>query len=359
MRLLIAAIALFAALPAAAQQPPPLKLGANQPYHHKPSGLTVPTVLDGLQRTLASAYVPDLDEALGFDNPANTETLSVYVFRNITGSVALWFDRIDWVASHRAVYGSLIPDHPPMPFAPSGHGDASGLIDVYAVGKGPYRSTGIAFMPVGPGWYVSLRYSSKTYDPATLEAHLRAIAAALGWPAKLAAQPAAVPIADCTTPLTLSGPAKAIDSGKALGSALLFGALLSSTDETEKRKMAKGSPPAPAVTWCRDIAASVGLGTSGVYRPTGTNDRYLLAYQDAGRGLMVEPDSLSLLLDKKVTPSWSITEFEMAAAKSYLPRDRLPSPDEARTIVAKEQYASKASTWGGQRNVQINTDVLK
>lgn len=361
MRLLLAAIALCVAAPAIAQQPPQLKLGATEPYRHKPSGLSVPTTLDGLQRTSAVAYVPDLDEALSFDNPSNSETLTVYVFRNVSGSVPLWFDRIDWVASHRDIYGGLVPLHTPTAFTPPGQGTASGLIDSYSVGKGPYRSTAIAFMPLGADWYVSVRYSSKTLDGATLETHMRAVVAVLGWPQKIAQQPAAIPVADCTSALALSGEAKPINRSKAMGSALLFGALLSSASTDQKQEMAKDEPPPPPVTWCRDLAASIGMGSSGVYRPVGTTDRYLIAYQDAGRGLMVEPDTLSALLDTdtKAKASWSVTEYEVGAAGSYVPRDRLPPPDQALKIVGKEHFASKATTWGEKRDIQIDSGVMK
>ncbi|MFZ5794617.1 MAG: hypothetical protein ACRCS5_11940 [Sphingomonas sp.] len=359
MRLLLAAIALCVASPAIAQQPPQLKIGASEPYRHKPSGLTLPTTLDGLQRTSAVAYVPDLDEALGFDNPANNETLTVYVFRNVTGSVPLWFDRIDWVASHRDIYGGLVSLHAPAAFAPTGQGNASGLIGSYSVSKGPYRSTATAFMPLGPDWYVSVRYSSKTFDAATLETHLRAVVAAIGWPQTTAPQPVAVPVETCTTPLALSGEAKPVRHDKATGGALLFGALMASASSDEKQKMAKDEPTAPPVTWCRDIAASIGMGSSGVYRPVGTKDRYLIAYQDAGRGLMVEPDAVSILIDKKAKPAWSLTEYEVAAAASYIQRDRLPAPDQALKIIKTERTASKATTWGDKRNIQIDPDVLK
>ncbi|MFA6123182.1 MAG: hypothetical protein WCS75_13565 [Sphingomonas sp.] len=359
MRLLLAVIALCLAAPAIAQQPPQLKLGATEPYRHKPTGLMVPTTLDGLQRTSAVAYVPDLDEALGFDNPANSETLTVYLFRNVTGSVPLWFDRIDWVASHRDIFGGLVSLHAPAAFTPTGQGNASGLIGSYSVGKGPYRSTAIAFLPLGADWYVSVRYSSKTLDGATLETHVRAVVAAIGWPQTITPQPAAIPVENCTTPLALSGEAKPLRRDKAVGSALLFGALLSSASTDEKQKIAKDEPAAPPITWCRDIAASIGMGSSGVYRPLGTSDRYLIAYQDAGRGLMVEPDTLSALLDKKAKPSWSLTEYEVGAAGSYIPRDRLPPPDQALTIVRAEHYASKATTWGEKRDIQIDGGMLK
>lgn len=358
MRALITAVAVHLAAPAAAQQPPPIKLGASEPYRHKPSGWKVPATLDGLQRTLAAAYVPDLDEALGFDNPSNTETLSIYVFRNVTGSVPLWFDRIERVASHRDVYGSLTPIHAPAAFMPTNLGNASGLIGSYGVARGPYRSTAIAFMPLGSDWYVSLRYSSKTFDPATLEAHLRTVVASLEWP-KLQPQPTAVAMEDCATRLALSGEAKPVSQSNALGSSLLFGALLSSASVDEKRKMPKDSLTPPARPWCRDIAASVGVGDAGVYRPVGTTDQYLIAYQDSGRGVMVQPDTLSQLLEKTAKPSWSITNFEIDAAGSYIPRDHLPPPEQTLMIVGKERYASKAATWGKNRTVQIDGGMLK
>lgn len=359
MRLMFAALALALAAPATAQQPASIKLDTHEPYRHKPTGLKIATMLDGLQRTLAAAYVPDLDEALGFDNPANTETLSVYVFRNVTGSVPLWFDRIESVASHRDIYGGLTPIHAPVAFAPSGPGTASGLIGSYSVSKGPYRSTAIAFMPLGPDWYVSLRYSSKTFDPATLETHMRAVASAFEWPAKVAPQPAALAMQDCTTRLALSGEAKPVRQSNALGSSLLFGALLSSTHDDQGQKTAKDAPAVPATPWCRDIAASIGLGNAAVYRPIDTDDQYFIAYQDSGRGLMVQPDTLSALLDKTTRPSWSITAIELGVAASYIPRDRLPSPEKALAIVTKERSASTATTWGKNRNIQIDSGMLK
>ena len=360
MRLLLAAIALCLAAPAVAQQPPPLKLGATEAYHHKPTGLTVPVTLDGLTRTLASAYTPELDEALGFDNPANTETLTVFVFRNVTGSVPVWFDRVDWVASRRDVYGGVTQLHPALPFAPTGRGKASGLITTYAVSRGPYRSTAIAFMPLGPGWYVSLRYSSKTLDPAALETHLLGAVSALGWPVELEPQPAIVPIENCTAALTVSAQAKPASRDKSITGSLLFGALISSADDETKRKMEKDEPPKPATLWCRDIAASAGLQNAGVYRPVGTNDRYLIAYQDAGRGVLVEPDTMSALLTKGAgKPTWSIAEFDLGSVSIFTPRDRLPEPDATRKIVASEPVASKATTWGKDRQITINPDFLQ
>lgn len=361
MRLLLFIAALAIAAPVTAQQqPPPIKIGANQPYRHKPTGLTVPIMLDGLTRTTANAYIPEIDEAFGFDNPADTETLTVFVFRNVTGSVPVWFDRVDWVASRRDVYGGVTQSHPALPFAPTGQGTASGLISTYAVSRGPYRSTAIAFMPLGPGWYVSLRYSSKTFDPATLETRLRTVASALGWPGKLEQQPAVVPIENCTTSLAVSATAKPVGRDKSITGALLFGALLSSADEKTKRKMEKDQPPKPATIWCRDIAASAGLQNAGVYRPVGTRDRYLIAYQDAGRGVTVEPDTVSALMDKGAAKaSWSIVEFDLGDVSIFTPRDGLPEPEAIRKIVASEPYGSKATTWSKNRNVTINSDLLK
>ena len=361
MRLLLFVGTMMVAAPAVAgQQPPPIKIGATEPYRHQPTGLTIPVMLDGLTRTAANAYTPDLDEAIGFDNPANTETLTVFVFRNVTGSVPLWFDRVDWVASRRDIYGGVTQLHPALPFAPSGQGTADGLISTYGVSRGPYRSTAIAFMPLGSGWYISLRYSSKTLDPAALETHLRAVAAALGWPGALKQQPPVVPIENCTTALAVSARAKPVRRDTSITGSLLLGALVSSADDETRRKMDRNKPPTPPTLWCRDIAASAGLENAGVYRPAGTNDRYLIAYQDAGRGVMVEPDTLSPLLTKGAgKPIWSIAEFDLDSVSIFTPRDGLPEPEVVRNVVATEPYGSKATTWGKQRDVTINANSLK
>lgn len=361
MRLLFALAVFALAAPVGPQTPRDFTLKADDIYRHKPSGLTLPLTLDGLPRVRAQAFSPDqLDEAINFATRNLSEDLTVFVFRNVSGSVPVWFDRSASAAEQRDIYGGLAPVRPAAGFIPPGQANASGLIVSYGVGKGPYRSTALAYVPLGPDWYVVFRYSSATLDGETIDSRLRGAIAVVGWPKTIEAQPGVAPIGDCPTPLALSGEAKPIKRSDAITGSLLFGALMASADEKEQREIDKDDPPPPPVVWCRDTGHYAGLERDGVYRPIGTNDRYLIAYQDAGRGLMVQPDTLAVLIDKGTgRPSWSITEYDIASASSFTPRDRLPAPDQAQTIVTTEGYASKAATWGKNRNIQINSNVLK
>ncbi|WP_242147661.1 hypothetical protein [Sphingomonas sp. BAUL-RG-20F-R05-02] len=362
MRIILAFLLAGVVLPvtAAAQtQPPPLAIAADKPYRHEPTSLVIPTTLDGLKRFDARAFAPDhLDEAFNFGTSNSSEDITVFIFRNVTGSVPVWFDRTARVVAARAAYGGVTIAKPPVAFAPPGQSAASGLIASYRPVKGPYRSTALAYLPLGPGWYVELRYSSTTIGAEEIDARLRGAIAALGWPRKITPQPAAVPIADCATTLTFSGKANAVKGDNALASSLFAGLFGASRDV----KPRKDAPVEPARAWCRDTGHYAGLEQHGVYRPVGSMDSYLIALNDAGRGIWVGPDSLAALLasDKGANAAtWAIALDDVATVTAYPARDRLPSPDQAFEIVRHEPYASKTGTWGKKRTVQVNSGSIK
>ena len=251
---------------------------------------------------------------------------------------------------------------PPIPFTPPGQSTASGLIASYRPMRGPYRSTAIAFFPLGPDWYVELRYSSTTIEAEAIDARLRSAIAGLGWPRKIAPEPAAELIADCTAPLALNGPAKAVKGDNAMTSSLFAGLLASVGHDTAKKT--RDAPPAAPFIWCRDTATYPALAAHGVYRPRDSDDQYLIALDDAGRGIWVSPDPITALLakaeGKEGSPAvWALTSNDVAVTTSYAGRDRLPPPDQAFAIVTSEPYASRTTTWGKKRNVQVNSDSLK
>ncbi|SDA34671.1 hypothetical protein [Sphingomonas sp. NFR15] len=355
-------VAVAAPLIASAQQKPPeLAIPADRPYRHAPSGLVIPAALDGLPRISANAFAPDhLDEAFNFGTPNSSEDITVFVFRNVAGSVPVWFDRVARIVEQRDTYGGLTIAKPAAAFTPPGQTTASGLIASYRPMRGPYRSTAMAFFPLGPDWYVELRYSSTTIDADAIDTRLRGAIAALGWPRQIEPQPAAEPVADCTAPLALTGPAKAVKGENAMASSL-FAGLLASVGHDAAKKTKYTPPPSPFV-WCRDTANYPALKAHGVYRPSDTTDQYLIALTDAGRGIWVSPDPITALLGKdkgEAAAVWSLTLNDVAATTSYAGRDRLPPPDQAVAIVNSEPYASRTTTWGKKRNVQVNSDSLK
>lgn len=365
MRRIVALLPVFSIatplLASAQGQPPALAIPADKPYRHAPSGLVLPATLDGLPRFSADALAPDhLDEAFNFGTSNSSEDITVFVFRNVTGSVPVWFDRVARVVEHRDTYGGLTVAKPAAAFTPPGQTTASGLIASYRPAHGPYRSTAIAFFPLGPDWYVELRYSSTTIEADAIDARLRGAIDALGWPRKITAQPAAEPITDCTAPLALNGAAKAVKGENAMMSSLFAGLLASVGREAAEKT--KDTPPLAPSVWCRDAATYPSLAAHGVYRPRDTSDQYLVALSDAGRGIWVSPDPITALLGKDKDGNaavWSLTLNDVAVTTAYAGRDRLPPPDQAFAIVNSEPYASRTTTWGKKHNVQVNSDSLK
>lgn len=351
---ILVGLALLAA-PASAQAPGDIQLPANKPYRHKATKLTLPVAMDGLPRIRVAAWVPEIDEAVNFESADGREAITIFIFRNVTGAIPVWYDRTAWVIAHRDIYGGATPVVPAAAFVPPRQRNASALIGSYRPGKGPFKSTGAAYIPLGPEWYVSVRYSSSSLDPEALDTHLRSVIAAIDWPNNIEPQPDAAPLSDCAQPLATKGDAKPVTGDKA-GAAALFGGLMASAARDDKKKMDAIDPP---VIWCRDTGSYAGLEAHGVYRPVNTTDRYLIAFQDAGRGLWVGPDELAALLDKDAAPSWSVSVIGIGDTTQYVSRDRLPSPSQALDISNKESFTSKATTWGKKRNVTVGPGMLK
>lgn len=362
MRLLPALLAaaliagLLLAAPAQAGEPIDLKLSATKPYRHKPTGLIIPPVLDNIARTRASALTIDLDEFVEFETANGDEDITVYIFRHVNGSVPVWADRVAWQIEHRDVYGGAKLAAPIAAFTPPGQANPSGLIGSYAPGKGPYRSTAFAFMPLGAEWYVALRYSSVALKPDELDGRLRAVIAALQWPKMIDAQPDAAPIAYCTTPLALSGQANPVVDDNAMAAALLTSIVAIPIGSKDRKKQ----PPAPAIRWCQDAGRYDGLEGHGVYRPVDTTDRYLIAFGDAGVGAMSGPADGSLeeflkVKDKDAPPNWTVTLLQLGKSSFYRRFDLLPPPDQLYAIVTREPSQSSVSSWGKNSTITINT----
>lgn len=330
-----------------------LKLPSAKPYRHKPTGLAIPPTLAGLPRDRAEALTPDLDEFVEFRSADGGEDITVYVFRRTNGSVPIWADRVAWQIEHRDIYGNASLAMPIAAFTPPGQASASGLIGIYNPGKGRYRSTSFAFMPLGDEWYIAFRYSSATLSPAELDGRLREVIATVQWPKRIQAQPAAAAIGDCTTPLALSGPANVVTGESEMAVTLASVAMLGVLDE--EKKGAK-TTLASTIGWCRDPGRYEGIGGHGVYRPLDTTDRYLLALGDAGVGVMVAPNPLvAELMPKGVGVGWTPTLFGLARSIVYQRRDRLPAPDQLFRIIDTEGPEATITTWGKVSKITINT----
>ncbi|MBB3912497.1 hypothetical protein [Sphingomonas desiccabilis] len=348
--LALAAGAIGLATPAAAQQAEELRVSARKPYTHKQSGLRLPTTLAGAPR-IKTLKIGEhlLDVSASYESPDRAELLSLYVYRQASGAVPVWFDRARWAIENRPdVYGQPVAAVGAPSFVPPGQQTASGLIAAYTLNKTPYRSTGVAILPFGQ-WLVKLRYSSKTLESASLATAMRKALAELEWPREVAPAPAASPVADCPTPLVLSGEAK---PAPANGAAALMAAFMGLAMRADTKKQDVPAPQ-PAVTWCRDATTLKG---GGVYRPDAATDRYLIALSDAGRGIFVQPDAANALLakSKPAEPSWSVAYIDLDVITNYVAQDRLPPPAQVVEDIVRGPVNSRVSTWGENRSIDIS-----
>jgi hypothetical protein len=341
-------LAAIGAAPAAmaAPQPQPIAIATGAAYVHKPSGVTIPATLGGIPRTKAVAWEADqVDEGISFETPDSGELLTVYVFRHVTGDVPLWFDRIGVAIEGRPIYGHLMPLDRNPAFALPGQAKASAMAQAYSTGRGPYRSTGAALAPAGPSWFVSIRLSSKTLDAEALDRQLRTIVTTLGWPTGAQAQPEAVPIGPCKTPLDIlerSTPAKAA-SNDAMTANIMMDSMVALMAGNIAAK-AQGVPP----SWCRDSQTVAG-GAVGLYRANDSHDSYFLAFGDAGRGIAVQPSAAP----GGKPPNWSISYIDLRQTRLFASQDRVPPPDQALEIFGQNRSVATSDTWGGS-TIQVD-----
>lgn len=344
---LLAGLALgAAALPAQAQQSYPVPKGA--PFTHKHSGLKLPPTLQGMPMFAIREVAADqLDIFFNYEISGKNELISVYVYRQTAGGVPVWFDRARFAIENRPdVYGDVAAT-PVSVFAPPGQTNTSGLAIAYRVGKGPFRSTGLALLPMGD-WLVKVRYSSASLDPDALAARLRALLGELTWPDAVPNGIAALPVQPCATPLALTGQAREL---KPDGAAVTADAIMSVPIIPDPKNPAATKPAPPPASWCLD---STRTRIGAVYRPGGDTASYLLTINDAGRGLFVRP-ALSLKDEK---PAWTIQLIETARTINFLRHDRLPPPDQSISIAEAGRYGSVVSTFGDS-SISINSEYLK
>jgi hypothetical protein len=328
-----------------------IQVDVQKPFKHKPSGITIAASAGGIARTAVEQFDDkQLDVAAEYRTPDGQEITTIYVFRKVTGDVPLWFDRIQREIEAREMLASPTIAIPPAAFTPPGQSNARGLVAVYAAGRPPWKSSGAAMTSTGD-WFVSVRASSQTLAPQQLLGRIQQTIATIQWPREKVAAPVVVPIAQCRESLRHpSQDAKPINDDLA---AILLDAAASSPDPEADR-----SRPRPPTYWCRDPFS---LPYAGIYRPEGARDRYLVAFQDAGRGIWVGPNDMADVLAKSQgvsRTSYMVELIEIDRHVGFGSFDRLPSV--AQAVWVNEHAAPKysTSTWG-KKDITISDNVVK
>jgi hypothetical protein len=336
----------------ARQEPAPIAARDGQAYKHKHSGFSFPPTLIGLKRVQGREVVaPQLDLTFNYRAADDSEEVSVYVYRLTIGSVPLWFDVSRRVVETRKETGTKTAWGVPTAFTPPGQANAAALQLGWTITGSDLRSTSLTLIPMGD-WLVKIRHSSVAHEVATLQRRTNEVIAALGWPKQITAASTAAAIADCPDSLALNGKAKAVTTNGA--NMLLEAVMAQMAGNPNSREKARDAVPAEPETWCADRTAQSPVG---LYRPTGTRDRYLQTLSDSGIALLTQPSVASALMDDKSDPTWSVSLFTAGRTYNFAARDRLPLPTQADAIL-KERATSSAATWGN-RQINIDADAMK
>jgi hypothetical protein len=242
--------------------------------------------------------------------------------------------------------GKLALAIPPTAFVPAGRSTASGLHAIYAA-AGPWKSSAAGMTSVGE-WYVSIRASSQTLTPQQLLARVEQSFAAIRWPREKVPAEAVEPITACGAALPQGTDAEPIEEDAAFAMA---GALVAAGDAIEKKA-------AKAVRWCRDPFQVAG---ASVYRPNGATDRYLIAFQDAGRGTWVSPNEEVNLIaaELKKEPSFAIELIDIDQHAGYGSFKTLPNVAQALWTIEHGSRVYMVTTWGKDRSIELNPNVAK
>jgi len=341
----------LALAPAANAVPADIQVAAGQEWNHVPTGLKLPAQLSGLERQKVTAIDgQETDVGANYWSADGSDNITIYLYRNVSGSVPLWFDRARNLIQ-------LLPEKYPnpkslgvRPFTPRGQSAATGLMELFTT-DGKFRTTGVMLLPVN-GFYAKVRASSSTRDAAALEQLMVAAINRIDWSSR-GTEVAATPVADCPAPLPARKPAKLAKlSQEDQMMAAILGGVVAQAGAIEDEK--ETAAEVEVISYCREPGPL--QIPYGIYRPVGSSDRYMMAIFDAGRAIVVGSSDLLQILSKTKKPARvSVSYVEMERTSTFGDFMSLPLPEQALEHVQKSAPLSVASTWGKQRNLTINS----
>lgn len=297
---------------------------ADSLWTHKSSSIALPETIGGLPRQIALAFAPSGPNArIAFGSTQGDETLSIDIFRNTSGNVPLWFSQAQRSVESLSDYDGAKLAVPPSPFDLPALGNDTGLLAVYdRRPDGKRQSIGVALFSVGD-WYVHLRAVSFKRSAGDTAAWMQTAIADMELPPAPRGKPIR-PITACAT--TLAHPPGRPENVPPYGLVTL-----TKRDKAPDNRIL-GS------FWCLD--SNLGKGRVA-YRPTGTNDRYLLATDHVGVALSVRGEAPT-----GGTPSYySVVSLRPRTLDVLAMFDRLPAPSHALERISAGQSLKSYSIW--------------
>lgn len=351
--ILLAAIVIASPVSAATD----LKFDPNKRWEHKPTGIVLLPTLGAVKRNrLAWFSAPDVDVAGEYWSGDDNDTVTIYLYRNVSGDVPMWFDRARfYILNLPEKYGAVTPTGV-RAFTPRGTTVTSGLMETYQLSKNG-RSSALAVLPFN-GFYAKFRATSKTRDLAGVEALLLEAVNTFDWSSKTKQRPA-ITIADCATPLAARGPAKQLE-----GEDRMMAGLLGGLFAQVGKQVIKGKPLPPPPTYCREPGQS--SLSYGLYRADSDVEHFTLAVHDGGRAINVGRNGLTELVKREIAesdgkkddqPRYTVNFVQLDKVETYSDFASLPLPGQAVEQVEKTRPVSTAGTWGKEdKKVTISTN---
>jgi hypothetical protein len=135
MRVLSLVLASVLATSGPASAATPIKLSPDKSWKHKATGIVFAPVVAGLQRQGVAWYsAPEVDVSGDYWSADGNDAVTIYLFRNVSGDVPVWFDRARTFITHLPdKYGTVAPTgirH----LVPRGQDTASALFETYRSG---------------------------------------------------------------------------------------------------------------------------------------------------------------------------------------------------------------------------------
>ena len=340
MKRLIVVLLLLTLAPSAAISQPQIRTLDVPPratWQHGVTGLRLPPSIAGLTRNnIRDTTNLEMDVIAAYSASADGTEVTVYLYRTGLPNVSLWFDRALTTMRLRPNFGIAANALPRVePFAPPSRERPTGFTATLDL-EGQNRGTALLVAPVAQNWLLKIRMTSRRISGDELRGRLDAFARGIHWPELAGEAREATLIADCPQPLRLR---RARVNAPDMGDALIGGLMGAA---------AAIRPPDSGTTYCREPGATM---ESGIYRPAGSSDSYILALGDAGIALSLMPAVTMADLGagerRRGTPV-SMMLLDRNRAATWPSFDRLPPPDQALQALRQSGPIVSASYGTGQ-----------
>lgn len=343
--------AMFSVAPAQAQpEQRTIEATAGEYWHHQHSGMGMPVRLGGFDRQyIRDLTENELDVYAQYHGDDKQTRLTLFVYRAAVNNVPLWFDAAQQSLRNNIKMLPGASEYLAAAFTPPGQSEASGLMAVYAVPGGAFKSTGVAMLPLN-GWLVKIRFSSAELSAKEMAAALKPTLQDIRWPDNINSGPAAAAILPCENGLRLTDKVKRIQPSKtdAMTDAISgsFMGLLAA------KKAEQGQDN--SVTYCRDPQD---FGPFSIYRAEGSENGYLMPLGDAGRAASVHTNQLGGLIDGSKGERYTPVLMQLDQNIIFPDLDQLPTPGILRAATGDDAATSSVSTWPPSTGSTISIHV--